>query len=72
MTLVNITKALLLNKDASIRLRATRLYNTAHPDPNDPLHKYGVDDGFGYIDKNGRGHRFIGYYTWKYWNYVIE
>lgn len=48
------------------------LYNTAHPDPKDPLHKYGVDDGFGYIDSNGRGHRFIGYYTWKYWNYVAS
>ena len=48
------------------------LFNTAHPDPKDPLHKYGVDDGFGFIDKNGRGHRFIGYYTWKYWDYVIK
>lgn len=47
------------------------LYNAEHPDPKDPLHKYGVDDGFGYIDQNGRGHRFIGYYTWKYWDYVI-
>jgi hypothetical protein len=44
------------------------LYNTAHPDPADPLHKYGVDDGYGYIDKNGRSHKFIGYYTWKYWD----
>lgn len=43
------------------------LFNTEHPDPKDPLHKYGVDDGFGYIDTNGRGHRFVGYYTWKYW-----
>lgn len=43
------------------------LYNTAHPDPNDPLHKYGVDDGYGYIDKNGRSYKYIGYYTWKYW-----
>ncbi len=46
------------------------LFNTAHPDPNDPLHKYGVDDGYGYIDQNGRGHRYIGYYTWKYWSYL--
>ena len=46
------------------------LYNKSHPDPNDPLHQYGVDDGFGYIDENGRGHRFIGYYSWKYWMYI--
>ncbi len=46
------------------------LYNTEHPDPKDPLHKYGVDDGFGYIDQNGRSHKYIGYYTWKYWNYI--
>lgn len=47
------------------------LFNTDHPDPNDPMHKYGVDDGFGYIDENGRAHRFIGYYTWKYWDHVL-
>ncbi|MEI6750757.1 MAG: hypothetical protein WCM93_16495 [Bacteroidota bacterium] len=46
------------------------LFNTAHPDPNDQLHKFGVDDGYGYIDQNGRGHRYIGYYTWKYWTYL--
>jgi hypothetical protein len=43
------------------------LYNLAHPDPKDPLHKYGVDDGFGYVNEQGRSYRFIGYYTWKYW-----
>lgn len=46
------------------------LYNTEHPDPHDPLHTYGVDDGFGYIDANGRGHRFVAYYAWKYWAYI--
>lgn len=46
------------------------LYNEAHPDPKDPLHKWGVDDGFGYIDENGRSHKYVGYYTWKYWNYI--
>jgi hypothetical protein len=50
----------------------TLLYNAAHPDPKDPLHKYGVDDGYGYIDQNGRGHRFIGYYTWKYWAHITS
>jgi len=46
------------------------LFNTEHPDPADPLHKYGVDDGFGYKDENGRYHKFIGYYTWKYWRHL--
>lgn len=46
------------------------LYNLAHPDPKDPLHKYGVDDGSGYINENGRAYRFIGYYTWKYWREI--
>ncbi|MGB7158264.1 MAG: hypothetical protein WBD40_09380 [Tepidisphaeraceae bacterium] len=48
------------------------LFNAEHPDPKDPLHKYGVDDGFGYIDENGRVHRFIGYYTWKYWRHLFS
>ncbi|MEX2233244.1 MAG: heparinase II/III family protein, partial [Cyclobacteriaceae bacterium] len=46
------------------------LYNEQHPDPSDPLHKFGVDDGFGYIDKNGGAHRYIGYYVWKYWTFL--
>lgn len=44
------------------------LYNTEHPDPNDPLHKFGVDDGEGYVDGTNRW-RFIGAYLiygqWK-------
>ncbi|MGV3502856.1 MAG: heparinase II/III domain-containing protein [Adhaeribacter sp.] len=48
------------------------LFNTDHPDPKDPLHKFGVDDGFGYIDQNGRSHKFVGYYSWKYWDYLLS
>ena len=48
----------------------TLLFNEAHPDPSDPLHRYGVDDGFGYIDENNRSHKYIAYYMWKYWNYI--
>ncbi|MFA6944470.1 MAG: heparinase II/III family protein [Pedobacter sp.] len=48
------------------------LFNTAHPDPSDPLHKYGVDDGYGFIDQNGRAHRFIGYFVWKKWDYISK
>lgn len=50
----------------------TLLYNEEHPDPDDPLHLYGVDDGYGFKDQNGREHRFIGYYTWKYWMHINE
>ncbi len=46
------------------------LFNAAHPDPADPLHKYGVDDGFGYTDDNGRAHKFVGFYAWKYWQRI--
>lgn len=46
------------------------LFNTDHPDANDPLHKFGVDDGYGYTDSSGHVHRYIGYYVWKYWDYI--
>lgn len=46
------------------------LFNTEHPDPADPLHEHGVDDGFGYTDSNGRTHKFVGYYAWKYWQRI--
>jgi len=45
------------------------LFNTEHPDPADPLHSYGVDDGLGWKDEKGDVFRFIGYYghygIWK-------
>ena len=44
------------------------LFNNEHPDPNDPLHKFGVDDGEGYVNGDKRW-RFIGAYLvygqWK-------
>jgi hypothetical protein len=44
------------------------LFNTEHPDPNDPLHMFGVDDGEGYVAEGHRW-RFIGAYLiygqWK-------
>jgi hypothetical protein len=48
------------------------LFNVNHPDPADPLHKFGVDDGFGYIDKNGRAHKYVGLYVWEYWRYIYN
>ncbi len=44
------------------------LVNSEHPDPADPLHGFGVDDGEGYVDGDRRW-RFIGAYLiygqWK-------
>ncbi|HNR68394.1 MAG TPA: heparinase II/III family protein [bacterium] len=44
------------------------LYNTDHPDPLDPLHTFGVDDGDGFV-QNGNRWRFVGAYLlygqWK-------
>jgi len=44
------------------------LFNLEHPDPEDPLHMFGVDDGEGYVE-NGKRWRFIGAYLiygqWK-------
>lgn len=47
------------------------LYNVEHPDPGDPLHKFGVDDGEGYVEDGNRW-RFIGYYLVKgVWKQLI-
>lgn len=44
------------------------LFNAEHPDPADPLHRFGVDDGEGYVEGQNRW-RFIGAYLvygqWK-------
>jgi hypothetical protein len=44
------------------------LFNVEHPDPTDPLHTFGVDDGEGYV-ADGNRWRFIGAYLiygqWK-------
>lgn len=48
------------------------LYNTEHPDPNDPLHTFGVDDGWGYVDADGHEYRFIAYYTWQLWRQIYR
>lgn len=37
------------------------LFNQAHPDPQDPKHLFGVDDGEGFVENDQRW-RFIGYY----------
>lgn len=55
----------------SARADRSLLFNEQHPDPADPLHLWGVDDGYGYHDAAGTPFRFIGYYTWQYWNHLI-
>lgn len=44
------------------------LFNAEHPDANDPLHKYGVDDGLGWYDDSGHRYLFVAYFVWKYWD----
>jgi len=45
------------------------LYNQDHPDPADPLHLFGVDDGGGYSGQDGLRYHFIATYLvygqWK-------
>lgn len=49
------------------------LFNAAHPNPRDPLHMFGVDDGFGWTDpQTHHVYKFIGYYAWKYWRYIYN
>jgi len=53
--------------------RANRalLVNAEHRNPRDPLHKFGVDDGEGYVDGNKRW-RFIGaYLVYGQWKQLV-
>lgn len=38
------------------------LFNTEHPDPQDPLHTFGVDDGTGWTDDEGESFKLVGVY----------
>jgi len=47
------------------------LVNLEHPDPNDPLHTFGVDDGEGYT-ADGHRWRFIGaYLVYGQWKQMV-
>ena len=47
------------------------LFNVEHPDPDDPLHGFGVDDGEGYLEGDKRW-RFIGaYLIYGQWKQLI-
>jgi len=44
------------------------LLNVEDPDPEDPLHRYGVDDGYGWVDDEGNRWFFVAYYDhWCIW-----
>ena len=48
------------------------LFNAEHPDANDPLRGFGVDDGEGYVE-GGRRWRFIGaYLIYGQWKQAIR
>lgn len=47
------------------------LFNAAHPDPADPLHRFGVDDGWGYAEGENRW-MFVGaYLIYGQWKQMI-
>jgi len=47
------------------------LLNTEHPDPRDPLHKFAVDDGYGWYDETGDRWAFVAYYnSWGQWRMI--
>ena len=48
------------------------LFNVDHPDPADPLRGFGVDDGTGYRDADGRRWRFIpAYLIYGQWKQLV-
>ena len=47
------------------------LYNTKHPDPADPLHKFGIDDGKGYSDGKHTWHFIATYLVYGQWKQVV-
>ncbi len=48
------------------------LFNVEHPDPNDPLHAWGVDDGSGWVDAKRRRFWFVARYCGYLWIQVTK
>ncbi len=48
------------------------LFNRDHPAPGDPKRGWGVDDGFGFVDSQGRRYKWIAYYTWRLWRALVN
>ena len=49
----------------------TLLYNTEHPDPKDPLHTFGVDDGTGYVAGDKKWRFISAYLIYGQWKQAI-
>jgi len=47
------------------------LYNAEHPDPADPLYRFGVDDGKGYSNGRGTWHFIATYLVYGQWKQVV-
>lgn len=47
------------------------LFNTEHPDPKDPLHKFGVDDGDGYAEGDKRWRFVSAYLIYGQWKQAV-
>jgi hypothetical protein len=48
---------------AAERADRSLLYNQEHPDPDSPLHMFGVDPGTGYRDADGKVYAFVACYN---------
>lgn len=47
------------------------LFNTDHPDPKDPKHTFGVDDGHGYVEGENRWRFVATYLIYGQWKQVV-
>ncbi len=47
------------------------LFNTDHPDPKDPLHTFGVDDGAGYVEGDKRWQFISAYLIYGQWKQAV-
>ncbi len=47
------------------------LYNTEHPDPTDPLHKFGVDNGKGYSNGKDTWYFIATYLVYGQWKQLV-
>ena len=49
------------------------LFNAEHPNPRDPLHKFAVDDGYGWHHPEDGRYGFIAYYnSWGQWRALLN
>jgi hypothetical protein len=53
------------------RADRTLLFNSEHPDPSDPLHAFGVDDGQGYTEGDKRWRFIAAYLVYGQWRKAV-